>query len=152
MTKLNLNDVYSSELSRNKKKHVQNVQEEIKIDFLADIPGYGHTQGKKNGKKLKRLNIQLTPKNHEYIKTIAAENGITISKFINYLINKEIENVQNVQDVTDLYKVQDTVNRRINMGFSDDNYKWIMKCSKQMNISPSSYINQLILNIQKNNR
>lgn len=149
MAKLNLNSVYSGDLSRKKRKNVQDVQEKKipVIDELdAEIPGYGHTQGNKAGEKLKRINIQFTPENHSYIQAIAKKNGSTISKYINYFLNQKIHDTQDVQEVIEGYKIQSKDNKRINMGFNSQNYEWLIKESAKKNVSPSAFLNQLIVN------
>lgn len=147
MAKLNLNSVYSGDLSRKKRKNVQDVQEEV-IPIIEgiteEIPGYGHTQGNKSGEKLKRINVQFTLKNHEYIQAIAQKNGITISKYINYFLNQKVDRTQNVQEVVQEYKIQNKNNKRINMGFTSQNYEWLTREAAKRKLSPSAFLNQLI--------
>lgn len=147
MAKLNLSGVYSGNLSRKKKKSVQDVQE-VDIPILEgvneEIPGYGHTQGNKSGEKLKRINVQFTLKNHEYIQAVAQKNGITISKYINYFLNQKAIGTQDVQEVVQEYKIQNKNNKRINMGFTSQNYDWLTKEAAKRKLSPSAFLNQLI--------
>lgn len=49
------------------------------------------TQGRK-GCKMPRLNIALTPENHEFVKVMATVSGLSMAQFINALIKKEREN------------------------------------------------------------
>ncbi len=147
MAKLNLNSVYSGDLSRKKRKNAQDVQEDnipIIEGVTAEIPGYGHTQGNKSGEKLKRINVQFTLKNHEYIQAIAQKNGITISKYINYFLNQKVTCTQDVQEVVQEYKIQNKNNKRINMGFTHQNYDWLTREATKRKLSPSAFLNQLI--------
>ena len=145
--RLNLTGVYSSTISKKKKKAVQDVQE-IDIPVIEEkkviIPGYGHTQGNKSGEKLKRINVQFTPENHIFLQAVAKKNGLTISKYMNYFLNDLMSNAQDVQDVVEGYKIQNKQNKRINMGFTTEIYEWVIKESAINNVSPSSFLNQLI--------
>lgn len=144
--RLNLTGVYSSTISKKKKKDVQEKYIPVIDELNAEIPGYGHTQGNRAGEKLKRINIQFTPENHSYIQAIAKKNGSTISKYINYFLNQKIHDTQDVQDVIEGYKIQSKNNKRINMGFNSQNYEWLIKEAAKKNISPSAFLNQLIEN------
>lgn len=145
--RLNLTGVYSSNISKKKKKNVQDVQDNnipIIVEENIIIPGYGHTQGNKSGERLKRINVQFTPDNHIFLQAIAKKNGLTISKYINYFLNNLMNNTQDVQEVVEGYKIQNKQNKRINMGFTPEIYEWVIKESAVNNVSPSSFLNQLI--------
>lgn len=48
------------------------------------------TQGKK-GIKLPRINMAFTPENYNYIKTMAAVNGSSLSEYLNTIITKDLQ-------------------------------------------------------------
>lgn len=48
------------------------------------------TQGRK-GLKMPRMNMSFTPSNMDYLKTMAGINGMTITRFMNYVIEQHAE-------------------------------------------------------------
>lgn len=46
------------------------------------------TQGRK-GQKLPRINMAFTPENHEYIKRVSRQNGMSVTQYINELIEQD---------------------------------------------------------------
>ena len=46
------------------------------------------TQGRK-GHKLPRINMAFTPDNHEYIKKVSRQQGISITEYVNNLITAD---------------------------------------------------------------
>ena len=48
------------------------------------------TQGRK-GYKMPRMNMSFTPSNMDYLKIMAGVNGMTITRFMNYLIEQHAE-------------------------------------------------------------
>lgn len=48
------------------------------------------TQGRK-GLKMQRMNMSFTPSNMDYLKIMAGVNGMTITRFMNYLIEQHAE-------------------------------------------------------------
>jgi hypothetical protein len=62
------------------------------------------TQGKK-GKKLDRMNMGFSPENYEYLRTMAGIHKMTITAYVNYIIEQDRKNN------TDLYiKARDLMN------------------------------------------
>ena len=56
----------------------------------AERAAHMRTQGRK-GCKMPRLNISLTPENHEFVKVMSTVSGLSMAQFINSLIKKERE-------------------------------------------------------------
>ena len=62
------------------------------------------TQGKK-GKKLDRMNMGFSPENYEYLRIMAGIHKMTITAYVNYIIEQDRKNN------TDLYiKARDLMN------------------------------------------
>lgn len=48
------------------------------------------TQGRK-GLKMPRMNMSFTPSNMDYLKTMAGIHGMTVTRFVNYIIEQHTE-------------------------------------------------------------
>ena len=62
------------------------------------------TQGRK-GLKMQRMNMSFTPSNMDYLKVMAGVNGMTITRFMNYLIEQHAEaNAERYQRVKEIMR------------------------------------------------
>lgn len=50
-----------------------------------------NTQGRK-GQKLPRINMAFTPENHQYIKKVSRQAGMSVTQYINNLIDADRNN------------------------------------------------------------
>ena len=68
------------------------------------------TSGKK-GVALPRKNLALTPSNFDYVNTMAAMQGISVTEFINNLIKKDSETGENAKAYKQILKVRNSINK-----------------------------------------
>lgn len=69
---------------------VQEVQEVHEVSSAA-MP---RTQGKK-GRKLPRINMAFTPENYEFLRMYPRMNGLTMTEYVNSLIEKDRQEKEN---------------------------------------------------------
>lgn len=62
-------------------------QEEQEVHHAQDAP---KTQGRK-GEKLPRINMAFSPQNLEYLRIMAGIRGVSITKYVNALIERDRE-------------------------------------------------------------
>lgn len=67
------------------------------------------TQGRK-GIKLPRINMAFTPDNYDYIKTMAAIRGLSMSEFINMVIAKDLK--ENQKFYNKALQIQNDMNKQ----------------------------------------
>ena len=104
---------------------------------------YGKTQGRK-GAKLDRINITLSPTNKEYAKKVAAKENLTMSEYINRVIDKvRLTRGPESSEGLDINYLKPD-GSRINMGFSSENYDYLYRRARINSTSPSALVNQFI--------
>lgn len=77
--------VYSTIIeSAHKAQHTQEVQEAPQAAL-----GVGNTQGRK-GAKLPRINMAFSPQNLEYLRVMAALRGVSVTRYVNDLVDRDM--------------------------------------------------------------
>jgi|HigsolmetaGSP11D_1036233.scaffolds.fasta_scaffold00512_25 hypothetical protein len=69
------------------KQEVQDIQEVQYTPGVQDVP-ISRTQGRK-GQKLPRINMAFSPQNHEYLQLISRLEGVSITEYVNRLIETD---------------------------------------------------------------
>lgn len=70
---------------------VHEVQEVHEVTNSSKMP---HTQGRK-GKRLPRINMAFTLENYEFLRVHSRMNGLTMTEYVNSLIEKDRQEVEN---------------------------------------------------------
>ena len=70
---------------------VHEVQEVHEVTNSSKMP---HTQGRK-GKRLPRINMAFTLENYEFLRVHSRINGLTMTEYVNSLIEKDSQEVEN---------------------------------------------------------
>lgn len=82
----------------NKKPHQDTASPQEQAERAAEL----RTQGRKGCKAI-RINMAFTPDNHEYIKTMARITGMTMTGFINFVVEQyRTEHPEQYQQARDL--------------------------------------------------
>lgn len=73
------------------RKNTQEVQEVQQVQEVYEVKPdvkFGETQGKK-GHKSPRINMAFSPENHAWIKEQSRMNGMSITEFVNQILDRE---------------------------------------------------------------
>lgn len=66
------------------------------------------TSGRK-GVALPRINLAFTPSNYDYIKTMAAMHGVSLTEFVNSIIKKDSETGENAKAYKQVVKLRNSI-------------------------------------------
>lgn len=66
------------------------------------------TSGRK-GVSLPRINMAFTPSNYDYIKTMAAMHGVSLTEFVNNLIKQDLETGANAKAYKQVVKLRNSI-------------------------------------------